>query len=74
VALDRAQVETLQLLDGLLRAGDPNATLYRGVYIVEWTDEPTVTWVRVNYKHMLDADTFKAFLLFQHLLLSYFGG
>lgn len=71
VHLDRSQVETLQLLDGVLRAGDPQGHLYKGVYVVEWhkTDE----FVRLNYVQPLSHDRFREFLLFQISMSSYFG-
>lgn len=71
VALDRSQGETLRMLDALLRKGDPDAKLYKGVYIVEW--HKTEEFVRINYKHPLSHDRFREFLLFQVPIASYFG-
>lgn len=71
VALDRSQIETLRMIDELLRAGDPRRELYKGVFTVEWhrRDE----FVRINYQQPLSHDRFRQFLLFQVNLPSYFG-
>lgn len=70
--LDRSQFEMLAMLDGLLRAGDPDGKLYRGVYVVEWhrTDE----FARINYTQTLAHYRLKEFFLFRLNYPSYFEG
>lgn len=72
VPLDRSQVEALRLLDGLLRAGDPDGSLYQGVYIVEWHRQDE--FARINYLHPLNHDRLKEFFMFELRFPSYFGG
>ena len=55
------QKHIYKLLDGLLRKGDPEADHYKGFYVMSYDENGEK--VEINYKHSLNMDEFKEFLM-----------